>query len=101
MGHARHGIAIVLAAALVTAPSRARAGCPSTVRGTVSEQGARLSAQWLYDAQATEAQRARRWRYAWTGINGALAVGQFALFPWASSDQRLELGVGGVGSLAN
>jgi hypothetical protein len=64
----------------------------------VSEEGARLSAQWLYDAQLSEARRARTWRYTWTGVNGGLAVASFALIPFASKDQRLELWVGGVGS---
>src|SRR6185295_17455787 len=92
---------IVMALALVAAPTLARAACPSAVRGTISERGAALSAQWLYDAQANEARRARTWRYAWTGINGALALGQFALLPFGSNDQRLEWAVGGVGSAAN
>jgi hypothetical protein len=101
MGRARRRIGnIVIAFALVAAPTPVRGACPSVVRGAVSERGANLSAQWLYDVQVTEARRARTWRYAWTGINGALAVGQFALIPWASNDQRLEFAVGGVGSTA-
>jgi len=34
----------------------------------------------------------------WTGINGVLAVGSFALLPFVERDQRIELVVGGAGS---
>jgi hypothetical protein len=102
MGESRHDLRTTFAAlAMVAASPLASAACPSAVRGTVSEGGSTLSAQWLFDAQMSEGRRARTWRHAWTGINGALAVGQFALLPWASTDQRLELVVGGVGSTAS
>ncbi len=86
------------AAALVTLAAPVRAACPSLARASPSERGATLSADWLYDAELRDARRARTWRYAWTGINGALAVGSFGLLPLVQSEQRLELVVGGIGS---
>ncbi len=74
------------------------AACPSLARGNLSDRGASLSVDWLYDAQLREARRARTWRYVWTGINGVLAVGSFALLPFVERDQRIELVVGGAGS---
>jgi len=46
-----------------------------------------------------QAGRAQTWRYAWTGVNGALAVGSFAPLPWASRESRPDWIVGGVGSV--
>jgi hypothetical protein len=73
-----------------------RAACPSLARGSLSEPGARLSGQWLYDAQLRDAHRARTWRYVWSGVNGGLAVTSFALMPFVTRDQRVELAVGGA-----
>jgi hypothetical protein len=82
--------------AIFTAASTSRAACPSIARGSLSEPGARLSGQWLYDARMRDARRARTWRYAWSGINGTFAVASFALMPFVSRDQRIELAVGGA-----
>jgi hypothetical protein len=89
--------AATFAFAVAAVGSKAHAACPS-VRGSMSERGATLSGQWLYEARLREAHRARTWRYAWTGINGGLAVGSFALMPFVSRDRRIELAVGGVES---
>jgi len=91
-----HVAAAALGLTIATAAPSLRAACPSLVRGTLSEPGARLSGQWLYDAQMSDARRARTWRYAWSGINGGLAVGSFALMPFVERDRRIELAVGGV-----
>jgi len=91
------GLALVLA---LSTASAANASCPSIARAPMSDRGSTLSGQWLYDARMREARRARTWRYAWTGINGAIAVGSFALLPLVPSEQRLELVIGGVGSTA-
>src|SRR5438552_1694007 len=72
------------------------AACPSLARGSLSEPGARLSGQWLYEAQLRDARGARTWRYVWSGINGTLGVASFAAMPFVSRDQRIELAVGGT-----
>jgi hypothetical protein len=95
-----HVAAVAFGFAVVTAVSGARAACPTSARGTQSDLGARLSGQWLYEAELRDARRARVWRYAWSGVNGGLAVGAFGLMPFASRDQRIELAVGGVYSTA-
>ena len=46
-----------------------------------------------------QAGRARTHRYVWTGINGALAVGSFALLPIVDRESRPDFVVSGVGSL--
>src|SRR5437868_10035844 len=46
-----------------------------------------------------QAARARTHRYAWTGINGALALGSFAVLPLVDRETRPDFVVGGVGSL--
>jgi hypothetical protein len=46
-----------------------------------------------------QAARAHTHRYAWTGINGALAVGAFALLPALDRASRPDFIVAGVGSL--
>jgi hypothetical protein len=91
-----HLAAAALGVTVVTVAPALRAACPSTARGSLSEPGARLSGQWLYDAQLRDARRARVWRYAWSGINAGLAVGSFGVMPFVSRDQRIELAVGGV-----
>jgi hypothetical protein len=88
--------AAALGLALSLAAPVARAACPSIARGSLSEPGARLSGQWLYDAQLRDARRARTWRYVWTGINGGFAVGQFGLMPFVDRDRRIEFAVGGA-----
>ena len=99
-GGMAHWRALVASAALglgiVTAAPALRAACPSIARGSLSEPGARLAGQWLYDAQLRDARRARTWRYAWSGINGGLAIGSFGLMPFVERDRRIELAVGGV-----
>jgi hypothetical protein len=91
-----HVAAVALGIAIVAASPAGRAACPSVARGSLSEPGSRLSGQWLYEAQVRDAHRARTWRYAWSGINGALAVGSFAIMPFVERDRRIELAVGGV-----
>ena len=46
-----------------------------------------------------QAQRARTYRYVWTGINAGLAVGSFALVPLVAHDKREDYAVSGIGSL--
>jgi hypothetical protein len=48
-----------------------------------------------------EAHRARVWRYAWTGINGALAIGSFVAVPLVAREERPDYIVGGIGSAVN
>jgi hypothetical protein len=93
-------LAVAVGLAIGLPSSRpAHALCNSGLqRKTMSETRSRASARWLYDAQVREARRARVWRYAWTGINGTLAVGSVALIPFTSSEKHLELAVSGVGS---
>jgi len=88
--------AAAIGLAIVAAARAAGAACPSLARGSLSERGAKLSGQWLYDVQMRDARRARTWRHAWSGINGTFAVGSFALMPFVSRDQRIELAVGGA-----
>jgi hypothetical protein len=45
-----------------------------------------------------EARRARVWRYSWTGVNAALAVGSFAVVPFVDSESRPDWVVSGTGS---
>lgn len=49
----------------------------------------------LYD----QAQRARTYRYVWTGINAGLAIGAFGLMPFVNHDQREDYAVSGIASL--
>jgi hypothetical protein len=49
-------------------------------------------------ALRAQAKRAHTHRYAWTGINGALTVGSFALIPLVRRESRPDLVVAGVGS---
>jgi hypothetical protein len=91
-----HVAAAALGLGIVTAAPALCAACPSVARGSLSEPGARLSGQWLYDAQLRDARRAKTWRYAWTGINAGFAVGQFGLMPFVDRDRRIEFAVGGV-----
>jgi hypothetical protein len=46
-----------------------------------------------------QSRRARRYRYVWTGINGGLALGCFALLPLSSHDRREDYAVSGIASL--
>jgi hypothetical protein len=46
----------------------------------------------------TEAKRARTWRYAWVGINGAATVGSFVAVPLVDRESRPDWIVSGVGS---
>jgi hypothetical protein len=48
-----------------------------------------------------EAHRARVWRYAWTGVNGALMVGSFVAVPLVPSEERPDYIIGGIGSAVN
>jgi hypothetical protein len=52
-------------------------------------------------AVAAEGTRARRWRYAWTAINGGLTAGSLALMPISDRQIWPELAVGGLGSAAS
>lgn len=45
-----------------------------------------------------EAHRARVWRYSWTGINGAIAVGSFVIMPFDEAENRPDWVIGGVSS---
>lgn len=45
-----------------------------------------------------EAHRARVWRYSWTGINAALAVGGFVAAPLVDREDRPDWIIGGAGS---
>jgi hypothetical protein len=45
-----------------------------------------------------EAFRARRWRYAWTGINAGFTAFSFASMPFTTREQWPELITSGVGS---
>jgi hypothetical protein len=89
-------VAAALCLGVAAIASSSTAACPSLTRGSLSEPGARLSGQWLYDVRLRDARRARTWRYVWSGINGTFAVGSFALMPFVSRDQRIELAVGGT-----
>jgi hypothetical protein len=51
-----------------------------------------------YRALEGEATRARTWRYAWVGINGAVTVGSFALVPLVDRESRPDFVVSGVGA---
>lgn len=46
-----------------------------------------------------EAHRARVWRYSWTGINAALAVGGFVAAPLVDREDRPDWIIGGAGSV--
>jgi hypothetical protein len=46
-----------------------------------------------------QAHRAHVHRYVWTGVNGALALGSFAVLPVVDRASRPDFVVGGVGSL--
>jgi hypothetical protein len=48
-----------------------------------------------------EAQRARVWRYSWTGVNAALMVGAFVAAPLVDSEERPDWIVSGAGSAIN
>jgi hypothetical protein len=48
-----------------------------------------------------EAQRARVWRYSWTGINGALMIGAFVALPLDEKEARPDWIVSGAGSAIN
>jgi hypothetical protein len=58
-----------------------------------------LSDSAISAALREQAQRAHVHRIAWTGVNGALALGSFALLPVAPRASRPDFVVGGVGSL--
>jgi hypothetical protein len=45
-----------------------------------------------------EAHRARVWRYSWTGVNAALAVGSFVVVPLVDAEDRPDWVVSGAGS---
>ncbi len=45
-----------------------------------------------------EAQRAKTWRYAWSGINAGLMVGAFAVVPLVDRESRPDWIVSGIGS---
>jgi hypothetical protein len=45
-----------------------------------------------------QAQRARTWRYAWSGINAGLMVGSFVVVPLVEREARPDWIVSGVGS---
>jgi hypothetical protein len=46
-----------------------------------------------------QAQRARTYRYVWTGINAGLAIGAFGLMPFVSHEKREDYAVSGIASL--
>lgn len=49
-------------------------------------------------ALATEAKRARVWRYTWSGVNAGLMVGSFVAVPLVDRESRPDWIVSGVGS---
>jgi hypothetical protein len=93
----RAAAAVVIAAVAAGAPGPARAACPTaTQTWSDAETPQRIST--LQGALDAEAQRARRWRWAWTGINGGLTAFSFGSMPLVSRQSWPELVVGGVGS---
>lgn len=73
-------------------------GCSLLWAGAGSAQEKRACDE---PALRAEAHRARVWRYAWTGINGALMVGSFVLVPLSSREERPDYIIGGIGSALN
>ncbi|MEO7037888.1 MAG: hypothetical protein ABI548_28230 [Polyangiaceae bacterium] len=82
----RHRYLLALALAGYLSPARAYAQTPS------------LSEPEVQAALHEQAHRARTYRYAWTGINGALAVGFFGLIPLVTPETRKDYIVSGVAS---
>ena len=76
------------------------ASCSSSARALAqSSPEPRLDDSAVDAALREQAGRARTYRYAWTGVNGALAVGSFALLPVVERSSRPDFVVAGVGSL--
>jgi hypothetical protein len=85
-----------------------RFACSLALIGAGCLGSARLSAEPLSldardDAAIEAALREQAWRahthrYVWTGINGALTVGSFALLPVVARESRPDFVVAGVGS---
>jgi hypothetical protein len=48
-----------------------------------------------------EAQRARTWRYGWSGIHAALTIGAFVAVPLVEAEERPDWIVSGAGSALN
>src|SRR5258706_2624680 len=73
----------------------ARAECQPSItepgNATLTEDQADAQARTLAAILADEAKRARTWRLAWTGVNGASTVAPLAVLPIVSTDTRLDL----------
>src|SRR5260221_306477 len=78
-----------------SAPARAEgvANLPCRDADGASQRAAHVAAYLRH-----EARRAATWRYAWTGINGAFAVGSFAAIPLVDPQARPDFVLGGIGS---
>jgi hypothetical protein len=89
-------VAIFSAASLLCLPRLAQAECkPETPLAQCSTDD---RAQRLELGLQDEARKARTWRYAWTGINGALAAGSFGLLLFVDEEQYPDYIISGIGS---
>lgn len=70
------------------------------VASTLAVSARTAKAQPACDAAALEreAERARVWRYAWSGINAGLTLGSFVAVPLVDRESRPDWIVSGVGS---
>ena len=93
--------ALAVAGCLLPARLYAETAPPSAAL-SVSPRSAEPQAQSEPEIEALlrdQAQRARTYRYVWTGINAGLAVGSFGLMPLVAHDKREDYAVSGIASL--
>ena len=91
------GVCGACALALHTGTPCAPCSCVAgEISTTVEEADAR--SQVLERRVSVEADRARRWRYVWTAINGFSTAAPIAAIPFVSRDVRTDLVVGSVSS---
>ncbi len=91
------GVCGACALALHTGTPCAPCSCVAgEISTTVEEADAR--SQVLERRVSAEADRARRWRYVWTAINGFSTAAPLAAIPFVSRDVRTDLVVGSVSS---
>ena len=83
----RPNLPAVLFVLALGAPRAAQAECEDAGRATQ-----------LAASLARQRGRARTWRFGWTGVNGALALGSVALLPVTRRSEWPDLIVGGAAS---
>jgi hypothetical protein len=96
--------ALAAAGCLLPARLRAQSAASTPASADIALPRANIARDAHSDAEIEallrdQARRARRYRYAWTGINAALTVGAFAVIPLIDRPHREDYVVNGIASL--